>query len=135
MERVLKTILLSLLIVTLHGTINNISATEIVSGDTSISVLQQSVRQYSLESLKSPFSPKVELGSTGFHLSQTITSKLQRSFLGGLLFSLKPIGRILAERESLLFKHKVRVFDISALVSVTHPASEYYVFALRRIVI
>lgn len=133
MVRVLKSILFLLLVVVLHIASDNAFTENHFSNDNSVSYPYTS-EQHTLDKVQLPFRADAELGGIGFHLMNHLDSfREQRTQRGS--FTLKSISQILAEHESLLYKHWNRVGDDALLSSIIHPVSEYYVFGLRHIII
>ena len=72
-------------------------------------------------------------GSAG--TTQLLTfSRAQRSYTTEYILSLKDMIERLAHRDDVLSLHRSKLFDTSTSYRC-HPACEYYVFTLRRIII
>lgn len=81
-----------------------------------------------------PYISDAELASSG-GTSQLLTfSRVQRYYTTEYILSLKDVVERIAHREGALSLHRAKLFDTSAFYRCS-PASEYYVFALRRIII
>lgn len=83
---------------------------------------------------KLPYLSDAELaGSAG--TTQLLTfSRAQRSYTTEYILSLKDMIERLAHRDDVLSLHRSKLFDTSTSYRC-HPACEYYVFTLRRIII
>lgn len=132
MARVIKSILFLLLVVVLHVTVSGYSTEEELCGDSI--VVPHSSSQYSLDSMQLPYFPDAELGSIGFYLQEPATSRTNRCYFSSAL-SMRDIAQMIAARDAILFNHWQKLSDESILFSITHPIGEYYVFALRHIII
>lgn len=83
---------------------------------------------------KLPYISDAEIASSG-GTSQLLTfSRAQRLYTSEYILSLKDVVERIAHREDALALHREKLFDTSAFYRCS-PASEYYVFALRRIII
>lgn len=84
---------------------------------------------------KLPYISDAEIANSG-GTSQLLTiSRAQRSYTTTeYILSLKDVVEQIAHREDALSLHRQKLFDTSAFYRCS-PASEYYVFALRRIII
>lgn len=83
---------------------------------------------------KLPYISDAEIASSG-GTSQLLTfSRAQRLYTSEYILSLKDVVERIAHREDALSLHREKLFDTSAFYRCS-PASEYYVFALRRIII
>ena len=67
-------------------------------------------------------------------LSLLTFSRAQRSYTTEYILSLKDMIERLAHRDDVLSLHRSKLFDTSTSYRC-HPACEYYVFTLRRIII
>ena len=132
MARVIKSILSLLLIGVLHVAANNVLVKEDLYDD-SVD-MQSSSCAYCFDNIKLPYLPDAELGSIGFYVQQNAPSRTSRTHFNGSAYSLRDIALIMAEREAMLTKHWQKDHG-DYLLSITHPASEYYIFALRHIII
>ena len=133
MARVIKLILSLLLIAVLHVTVNNSLVEEDLYDDSS--VVSFSSGKYLFDNIQLPHLPDAELGSIGFYVQYSAPSRTSRTYSNGSAFSLRDIALIMAEREAMLCKHWQKLYDRFLLFSITHPISEYYIFALRHIII
>lgn len=83
---------------------------------------------------RSPYVADAELASTGGHIQLLTSSRVQRLYTTEYFLSLKGILEQRAQCEGALSLHRSKLFDSSAFYRCS-PVSEYYVFALRRIII
>lgn len=90
--------------------------------------------QATLSAVQLPYFPDAELAGTGMQIQQITTSRLQRINVLEYIFSLKSLSQKLADRDAVLSQHRCRLYDTTTSY-YCHPASEYYVFALRRIIV
>lgn len=134
MVRLGKSIFFLLLIMVLHVAIGSSLAEESFC-ETPVSMSVSSSQQQSFDNIPMLYLPTAELGSIGLPLQQQFSSRSYRSHFDGFAFTLRDIAGLIAEREAMLFKHWQRVNEEDALSPIIHPISEYYVFALRRIII
>lgn len=81
-----------------------------------------------------PYLPEAELaGFSG--QSQLLTFlRIQRSSATDCIFSLKDWVNMLSKREAVLTLHREKLYDATAYYRC-NPVCEYYIFALRRILI
>lgn len=81
-----------------------------------------------------PYLPEAELaGFSG--QSQLLTFlRIQRSSALDCIFSLKGWVNMLSQREAVLTLHREKLYDATAYYRC-NPVCEYYIFALRRILI
>lgn len=86
-----------------------------------------------VSSTQLPYLPEGEL-SAGIQLHQINASRIQRIHLLEYSTSLKALIHLQSLREAALAQHQGRIYDTTTSY-YCHPASEYYVFALRRILI
>lgn len=134
MKSIIKSILFLSLVFVLHAMVGDVLAKENLCKERAV-VSYSSVQSY-FDNTQLPHSLDAELGSIGFYLQQTGTDRPSRTPWEPV-YSLRNIGRIVAERYSMLFKYESRLDDsfFSSLTSIIHPVSDYYVFALRHIII
>lgn len=86
-----------------------------------------------VSSAQLPYLPEGEL-STGVQFHQINISRIQRIHLLEYATSLKTLIHLQSLREAALVQHQGRINDTTTSYNC-HPASEYYVFALRHIII
>lgn len=133
MERIIKLILFFLLAVVLHVSVNDNLVREDLSEE--ILSLSYSSQQYSVDSIRLPYLPDGELGGVGLYLQQPVSSRTHRIYFEGFAYSLRDIVQVMADRDAMLFGHWQKLSNRALLSSITHPVSEYYVFALKHIII
>ena len=75
-----------------------------------------------------------ELASSAGTTQLLTFSRAQRSYTTEYILSLKDMIERLAHRDGALSLHRSKLFDTSTSYRC-HPACEYYVFTLRRIII
>lgn len=131
MTKIVKVILFLLFAVAMHCVANNIFTDNQVEG-------QECITSYTIESQKVssaqlPYLPEGEL-TNGVQSHQTITYRIQRISILEYFISLKALAHKQSLREGALARHQGRIYD-STISYFCHPACEYYVFALRRILI
>lgn len=131
MARFVKIILFSLLMITLHGVTSNVSASqvELVKHDiTSSSTQQQKVRVPEF-----PYLPVADL-NCNLQTHHASTTRVQRVQAGEYLFFFKNILLNYANKEASSLLNWSR---ISGTTTSYHykQTGEYYVFALRHIII
>lgn len=131
MAKCVKVILFLLLTVALHGIASNVF-TEKVEQKEYTAVLPVE-RQAELGVPEFPYLPVAELiSNSSFH--QITTTRVQRVQTGEYFFSLKSVLQNYASRENSLSQHWGRIYNTTTSY-YCQPASEYYVFALRHIII
>ena len=81
-----------------------------------------------------PYLPVAELASNNGHVQLLTMSRIQRSYITEYIFSLKDWVDKIAQREAVLSLHREKLFDATAYYRC-QPVCEYYIFALRRILI
>ena len=103
-------------------------------GSVSDAFTVQTVDEMVIAAPKLPYLSDAELaGSAG--TTQLLTfSRAQRSYTTEYILSLKDMIERLAHRDDVLSLHRSKLFDTSTSYRC-HPACEYYVFTLRRIII
>lgn len=89
---------------------------------------------YYITTPRSPYVADAELASAGGHIQLLTSSRAQRLYTTEYILSLKGILEQRAQCEGALSLHRSKLFDSSAIYCCS-PVSEYYVFALRRIII
>ena len=82
---------------------------------------------------KLPYLSDAELASSAGTIQLLTFSRAQRSYTTEYILSLKDMIERLAHRDGALL-HRSKLFDTSTSYRC-HPACEYYVFTLRRIII
>lgn len=81
-----------------------------------------------------PYLADAELASSTGTTQLLTFSRSQRSYTTEYILSLKDVVERLAHRDGALSLHRSKLFDSSTSYRC-HPACEYYVFTLRRIII
>ncbi len=90
--------------------------------------------QTKVQSSSLPYLPTAELIGCGAQAQQIAPSRLQRIFITEYVTTLKSVVQRMAERMAVLSQHQERIYDTTTSY-YCHPASQYYVYTLRRIVI
>lgn len=131
MGKYVKLILFLLLTTALHGASGNFFTEQVEHQENAVTL--PFAKQDRVGMLEYPCLPIAELNS---HLQthQMSTTRMQRVQLVEYFFSLKNVLRSCANRESSLSQHWGRIYK-TTISFCCHPVSEYYVFALRRIII
>ena len=81
-----------------------------------------------------PYLSDAELASSAGTIQLLTFSRAQRSYTTEYILSLKDMIERLAHRDGALSLHRSKLYDTSTSYRC-HPACEYYVFTLRRIII
>ncbi len=81
-----------------------------------------------------PYLPVAELASNNGHVQLLAMSRIQRYYITEYIFSLKDRVSELARREAVLSLHREKLFNATAYYRC-QPVCEYYIYALRRILI
>lgn len=131
MDKFIKVILFLLFAVAFHGVANDFFAEKSVKTPEHVLMYKVDTQQVSTAQL--PYLPEGELSSAA-QSHQIATSRIQRINLLEYSISLKALAQQLQQREAALAQHWGRIYDTTTSF-YCHPASEYYVFALRRIII
>lgn len=133
MTKYVKVILFLLLTVALYGVSSNIFTENQVEQDEHITY---SIKQQGqISSPDFPYIPVAELTNLQAHqISVTRIQRVQRMQLEEYFTSLKSAIQCCADRENSLSQHRGRIYDTTTSYDC-QPSSEYYVFALRRILI
>lgn len=98
-------------------------------------IQRNDVRQGSyIPAPKLPYLSDAELASSVGTTQLLTFSRVQRSYTTEYILSLKDMIERLAHRDGALSRHRSKLFDTSTSYRC-HPACEYYVFTLRRIII
>lgn len=96
--------------------------------------MQNKAIQTTVTAAQSPFFTDAELAGSGMQVQQISMSRLQRINVVEYIFSLKSISQKMASHDAALSQHWCRLYATTTSYCC-HPASEYYVFALRRIIV
>lgn len=132
MERLLKYIMIVMLVSAAYNRANDVSA-GIESEENTCSVPYTLAEPQAFSSHELPFLPEAELGGIGISACQNTDSRALRIIANLHQAALKSITRNISERQALLTKHWRKLCDYS--VSSSYPVCEYYIFALRHIII
>lgn len=131
MARLVKIILFLLFAVAIHCVAdNNFTDNSVENQEYALSYTIESQK---VSSAQMPYLPEGEV-SHGGQSHQTVTSRLQRINLLEYSISLKALVHKQSLREDALVQHQGRIYDTTTSY-YCHPACEYYVFALRHILI
>lgn len=120
--------------VALHCVANNYFAGEQAEQDTymAMSVLKGDTHE-TVSNPQAPYFPDAELAGAGIQVHQIAMSRIQRIQAAEYVFSLKGLAQRLADR-CCLVSAVGKLYDTTTSYCC-HPVSEYYVFALRRIIV
>lgn len=133
MAKFVKVILFLLLTIALHGIASNVFTFKEVKTlghvDSGAYALKQ---QGQITAPESPFTPVAELTNLQSH--PVPVTRIQRVQLGEYFFSLKCALQCWANRDNSLSQHWRRIYTTTTSY-YCQPSSEYYVFALRHIII
>lgn len=133
MAQFVKVILLLLFTVAFYSVVNDFSAAK-VEQQSHAAVLDRETKGSVVSKAEVPHLPEVELIGGGAPMHQLTMSRVQRVSVIEYSLSLKGLVQSLANREAALSQHLRRIYDTTTSY-YCHPASQYYVFALRRIII
>ena len=131
MAKFVKVILFLLFAIALHSVAGNLSTEKSV--ETQKYDFACAAHSQKVTSAQLPYLPEGEL-SSATQSYQIMTSRIQRISLLEYSMSLKALALKLSSREAALVQHRGRIYGTTTSY-YCHPASEYYVFALRRIII
>ena len=125
MAKFVKVILFLLLTVTLHGVAGNVFTGKAVEqGKYAVT--------YSMSQHEQISEPVAELNNLQSY--QTSVTRVQRVQLGEYFSTLKNLLQCCADYENSLSQHLGKIYN-TTISYYCQPSSEYYVFALRRIII
>ncbi len=131
MAKFVKVILFLLLAVALHGVAGNVF-TEKTVGQAENDITYSVIQHGQISTPEFPCSPVAELTNLQSH--QISVTRIQRVQLGEYFTTLKNLLQCCAERDNSLSQHLGRIYDTTTSY-YCQPASEYYVFTLRHIII
>lgn len=136
MGKFINVILYLLFAVVIYATANEISASNDADkvDHTYLAAQDEGTIRAVVTTTCPPYFPDAELAGAGMHVQQITMSRLQRISILEYLFSLKSLSQRLADRDAVLSQHWCRLYDTTTDYCC-HPVSEYYVFALRRIIV
>ena len=131
MAKFVKVILFLLLTVTLHGVASNVFTEKPV--EQSELAITYSMKQHEQISAPDfPYAPVAELNNLQSH--QISVTRIQRVQIGEYFSSLRNVLQCCADRDNSLSQHWGRIYNTTTSY-YCQPASEYYVFTLRHIII
>lgn len=133
MVKFVKVILLLLFSVAFYSMANDFSAAK-VEQDSHVATVMDAGQGDLIACSQLPYLPEAELMSCCSLMHQVIMSRIQRVNVIEYSLSLKGVLQSLACREASLSQHWGRIYDTTTSYNC-HPSSQYYVFALRRIII
>ena len=115
--------------VALHCVANNYFAGEQAEQDTymAMSVLKGDTHE-TVSNPQAPYFPDAELAGAGIQVHQIAMSRIQR------IQAAEYVAQRLADRDAALSQQWGKLYDTTTSYCC-HPVSEYYVFALRRIIV
>ncbi|NCC10030.1 MAG: hypothetical protein EOM31_05905 [Bacteroidia bacterium] len=90
--------------------------------------------EHVIDSPQTPHIPDAELSGDSY-THQVSLNRVQRAQLGDYFFSLKSLLGQLADRASALSQHKKRLYATTTSFFRCYQQNDYYVFALRQIII
>lgn len=133
MAKIVKVILFLLFTVAFSSAVHDFSADKaeqlvyVIAPDTATQTSRVSQSEQS-------YLPEAELVGAGAPTHQLTLSRIQRVHVIQYSLSLRALVQGMANREAALAQHQGRIYDTTTSY-YCHPASQYYVFALRRIII
>lgn len=132
MAKFVKTILFLLFAVTLYVVMGNFFIENEVKAYTV--AIKEEIQEYENIGIpQSPCWPEAEI-ATGLQSQQVSMSRIQRMHMMEYSLSLKNIMQCVADRDASLFQHQGRIYSTTTSY-YCNPVSNYYVFALRHIII
>lgn len=133
MAKFLKVILFLLFTVAFYGVVNDFSASKVEQEDFVLAV-DEATQGSIVSQAEWRYLPEAELLGGSVPTHQITTSRLLRIHMIQYSLSLKELAQSLVSREAALSQHQGRIYTTTTSY-YCHPASQYYVFALRRIII
>ena len=131
MAKFIKVILFLLLTVALHGIAGNVFTEKTV--EQTENAVTYSMKQHGqISAPEFPCSPVAELTNLQSH--QISVARIQRVQLGEYFTTLRNLRQCGAERDNSLSQHLGRIYNTTTSY-YCQPASDYYVFTLRHIII
>lgn len=136
MAKFVKMILFLLFAVALHCVASDFFAEKSVKEECRAAVLslEHGVSETAVARVQSPQFPVAELAGGGIQTQQVVTSRIQRIHATQYILSLKSLGQKLVDCEAALSQNRQRLYD-NTTSYCCHPVNDYYVFALRRIIV
>lgn len=131
MAKFVKIILFLLLTVAFHGMTSK-AFIEKPMEQSGIAITYSLEQDRQISTPEFPCVPVAEL--TNLQSQQISVTRIQRAQLGEYFTTLKNLLQCCAYRENSLSQHKGRIYN-TTISCYCQPSSEYYVFALRRIII
>lgn len=133
MKRFINKIWLLILLVAISGVTNEAFSEENVSDAVPFSVIVQEPSKAVLSTPNRNSLPEAELGGISWNGFKDFSSRAQRT-LNTNYVSFRNTEKELIYHSEVLAKHKSKYYH-SSVSPITYPTCEYYVFALRQIVI
>lgn len=135
MIKVIKVIFVFLFAMLLHSVANDYFTGQTVEEDTHATLTFSTFApQTTIDAVQLPYFPDAELAGTGIQLHQVAMARILRINAAEYLLSLKNMSQKLIECEAALVQHWGKIYDTTTSY-YCYPVSEYYVFALRRIIV
>lgn len=136
MVKLIKVILAFLFVMLLQSATSDYSACSTAKVDDCIALTlpAKNIPESTVEAARSPYFPDAELAGTGIQFHQVTISRLQRISASEYLLSLKGLAQKLVNYKAALTQHWSRIYSTTTS-HYCYPASEYYIFTLRRIII
>lgn len=134
MVKFVKVILVFLVAMLLHSVASDYSTHPAAKGDDCLALTAKNIPQTTVEAPQFPYFPDAELAGAGIQFHQVTISRLQRINASKYLLSLKGLAQQLVDHKAALMQHWGRIYSTTTS-HFCYPASEYYVFALRRIIV
>lgn len=134
MAKFVKVILLLLFSVAFYSMANDFSTAKVEQDTHVVTVMDSGGQENLIACSQLPYLPEAELVNCCSLMHQVNMSRVQRVNVIEYSISLKGVLQSLACREASLSQHWGRIYDTTTSYNC-HPSSQYYVFALRRIII
>ena len=132
MAKFVKIILFLLLAMTIHCVADNLFTDKPVKGETTTHI--KNVKSSEISKPEFPFLPEGELASAAQNYQGATSNRVLRTSMKEYSLTLRMLVQKILLREAALAQHWGRIYDTTVSYCCC-PASEYYVFALRRIII
>lgn len=133
MAKFLKVILFLLFTVASYSVVNDFSAAKAEQQAYAVPS-DESIQGSMVSQSEVSFLPEAELAGGYAQPHQVTMSRMQRAQTIPYSLSLRALVQSMVTREAALVQHQERIYDTTTSY-YCHPASQYYVFALRRIII
>ncbi len=134
MIRLLKFALVLLLMWPLNAALDELIAHQTVGQEQCESTYPVNSIPNKIQETTYPYWPAVELNASAANAYQLVASRIQRWVVTEYTISMKSILQKLADREAAVSQHQERIYD-TTISYFCEPASQYYVYTLRRILI